>query len=386
MPLKERVQAMAQDLVTWRRYLHAHPELSFQETGTSRYIQSHLARLGIPYTVPAGTSVVGLIEGRRPGKTVAIRADIDALPIQEENTFEFRSTRPGVMHACGHDGHTAILMGVAELLAAKPDFPGRIKLVFQQAEEQPPGGARALVEAGVLADVDHVIGPHLISDIPTGRAAILDGAQMASADNFTARFVGKGGHGAAPHQTIDATVVAASAIVNLQTVVSRRVDPLLPAVVTVGEMRSGSAPNIIAQVATLRGTMRALDDATRELLHAEVRRVLEATATTFGAGVEVEMEWGYPVLVNHPHEAELFREVAREVLGADGLQETRPFMGGEDFAYYLRERPGAFLFLGCRNEAKGSCWPHHHPRFTIDEDALPHGVELLTRTALRLLG
>ncbi|MFO7172907.1 MAG: amidohydrolase [Bacillota bacterium] len=383
--IKERAQALAPDLVAWRRHLHAHPELSFQETETSRYIQEHLRRFGIPFTLPAGTAVVGVIEGRRPGRTVAIRADIDALPIEEENTFPFRSTRPGVMHACGHDGHTAILLGVARLLAESPDFPGRVKLIFQHAEETPPGGAQALVAAGVLADVDHVIGLHLISSIPTGKAAILTGPQMASADNFTARIVGQGGHGASPHEAVDSIVAAAAAVMNLQTVVSRRVDPLLPAVVTVGQLHAGTAANVIAPVAVLEGTIRALDEETRRLLHAEVRRILEATAGAYGARAEVEIAGGYPPLVNHPHEAEVFRAVCREALGPDWNHPIRPFMGGEDFAYYLRERPGAFLFLGCRNEAKGACWPHHHPRFTIDEDALPLGVEILIRAALRLL-
>lgn len=384
--LRSAAGAMAAELTQWRRHLHAHPELSFAEHETAAYIRAHLDRLGIPHTSPAGTSVVGLVPGSRPGKTVAVRADIDALPIPEENDLPFKSTRPGVMHACGHDGHTAIVMGLAQVLAGYRDFPGTIKLIFQSAEEKPPGGARDLVAAGVLDDVDQIIGLHLISNIPTGRAGIIAGPMMANADGFTARIIGQGGHAAAPHQAVDAVVVAAQAVLNLQTIVSRRVDPLRPAVITVGQIEAGYAFNIIAPEARLSGTTRSLDDPVRRQLHDEIHRVLEATAQVHGARAEIDYLWGYPALINSLEPVAVFEEVCRDVLGQDALVDQQPVMGGEDFAVYLRERPGAFLFLGCGNESVGSTWPHHHPRFTIDEAALAPGVAILGETALRLLG
>ncbi len=378
--------ALTPDLTAWRRYLHAHPELSFQETETATFIRRHLSELGIEWTNPTGNSTVGILRGRRPGKTVAVRADIDALPITEENDFGFVSTHPGVMHACGHDGHTAILLGVARLLAREPDFSGTVKLLFQEAEEMPPGGAKALVEAGVLEDVDHVIGLHLMSDIPTGRAGIIAGPMTASADFFDAKIIGLGGHGASPHQTIDAVVAASSFVMNLQTVVARKVDPLHPAVISVGTIQSGFTYNVIAPSAEMKGTVRAYDESTRQFMQSEIQRTLEATCAVFGARSEYQYTWGYPATVNHRYETEVFQAAVRDTLGADALVDQRPVMGGEDFSYYALARPGAFLFLGCRSEAAGSVWPHHHPRFTIDEAALPQGVEVLTRATLKLLG
>lgn len=375
----------AADLVAWRRYLHAHPELSFAERETSRYVSRHLDAHGIPWTNPAGNSIVGVVEGSRRGRTVAVRADMDALPILEENDFEYKSTQPGVMHACGHDGHTAILMGVARLLAGQRDFPGTVKLIFQEAEELPPGGAQALVQAGALDQVDHVIGLHLVSSIPTGRAEIIQGPIMAAADGFTARIYGKGGHGGVPHQAIDAVVAASSFVMNLQTVVARKVNPLQPAVVSVGRMDAGFAFNVIAPSAELQGTLRSFDPAVRQQLRDEVERTLEATCAVYGARYELEVLEGYPVVWNHPHETEAFRAVCLAALGHDPVMDANPLMWGEDFACYAQHRPAAFLFLGCGNPDRGASFPHHHPRFTIDEDALPTGVEVLVGTALRLL-
>lgn len=384
--LQQRVQALAPDLVAWRRHLHAHPELSFQERETAAFIRQRLEAWGIPWVNPAGNSTIGIIRGRRPGKTVAVRADIDALPIQEETDLPYRSTRPGVMHACGHDGHTAIVLGVARLLAQDPDFAGTVKVIFQEGEETPPGGARAIVQSGAVDDCDHIIGLHLWSELPTGQAGMITGPAMAAADRFVARIEGKGGHAAAPHQAVDAVVVAASFILNLQTVVSRRVDPVRPAVITVGTVEAGYTFNVIAPRAELKGTARSFDEETRHLLRQEIERVGEATCAAFGARFSLEYQWGYPATVNHPHEAEVLRAACRQVLGEGCLADVRPSMGGEDFAYYAQHRPAAFLWLGCRSEAAGSVWPHHHPRFTIDEAALPHGVEILTRAALALLG
>lgn len=384
--LKAWCQAQATDLTAWRRRFHAHPELSFQEKETASYIRRYLEYLGLTWTDPCGYSTVAVIPGNRPGPTVAFRADIDALPIEEQNDVPYRSTRPGVMHACGHDAHTAILMGVARWFRTNRDFPGAVKLIFQEGEEAVPGGAKGLVEAGVMDDVDHILGLHVWSDIPMGQACIVQGPMMAAADRFSIRIRGKGGHGGLPHQTVDALVIASKVVLNLQTIVSRKVDPLESAVVSVGRIAAGSAFNVIAEEALVEGTLRSFSNDVRELLKTEVERITQATCAMYGAACEVELEAGYPVLVNHPRETEVFRQACRETLGEhNGIENSRPIPGAEDFARYLEVKPGAFLLLGCRNEEKGAVWPHHHPRFNIDEDVLPLGVEVMVRAGLHLL-
>lgn len=376
----------ARDLTEWRRHLHANPEISFQEFETTEWIARKMEQWGIPYTRPTPTGLVSLIEGNRPGKTIAVRADIDALPITEENTFPYRSTRPGAMHACGHDGHTAILLGLSRFFSQNRDFPGRIKLLFQPAEELAPGGARAFVEAGVLGDVDACIGLHLISEIPTGLAAISEGPVMANSDGFVARIQGRGGHGASPHQTIDAVMVACNAVVNLQTVVSRKVDPIRPAVVTVGAIHAGLANNVIADSAEVKGTVRSFHTEVRQQLHDEIKRTFEATCAMYGASVEISYTWGYPAVENNGEIAQVLREAGQEVLGSEKITAQRPTMGGEDFAYYTQKVPAAFMWVGCRSAEAGSTFEHHHPRFTIDESAMPVGMEILGRATLKLLG
>ena len=378
-------RAMAPVLAEWRQYLHAHPELSFAEYETTEWLAAKLTAWQIPYSRPTPTGLVGVIEGRRPGKTIAVRADIDALPITEETGLACASTRPGVMHACGHDGHTAILLGLAKFLAEHRDFPGRVKLLFQPAEEKPPGGAKAFVEAGVLDDVSACIGLHLMSDIPSGKAGIFAGAMMANSDGFSARIQGRGGHGASPHQTVDAVMVACNAVVNLQTVVARKVDPIAPSVVTVGAIHAGTTFNIIADTAELKGTLRCFDTQVRRQLQDEVRRTLQATCEMYGATCEITWNLGYPALVNHPEITAVLQASAAEVLGAENVFAPRPTMGGEDFAYYALKVPAAFIWVGARNPEVGAQWEHHHPKFTIDEAALPGGLEILGSAALRLL-
>jgi amidohydrolase len=381
--LAAEARAIAPMLTEWRRYLHANPELSFAEVATTNWLAERLDQWGVPYTRPTPTGLVGLIEGNRPGKTIAIRADIDALPITEATGLPFSSTHSGVMHACGHDGHTAILLGLTKFFNHNRDFAGRIKLLFQPAEEQPPGGAQAFVKAGVLDDVSACIGLHLLSDRPTGVAEISPGPVMANSDSFTAVIQGKGGHGASPHETIDAVMVACHAVVNLQTVVSRKVDPTRPAVVTVGSIHAGTTHNVIADTAELKGTVRSFHKEIRQLLHDEIRRTLETTCAMYGATANLAYTYGYPAVVNHSEISAVLGRAAADVLG--NIQPAEPTMGGEDFAYYTEAVPAAFLFLGCSNPTVGSDWPHHHPRFTIDEAALPHGMEILGRAALELL-
>jgi len=378
-------RTMAPQLTEWRHHLHAYPEVSFQEVETTAWLAGFMERWGIPYTRPAATGLVGVIEGSRPGPTIALRADIDALPMQELNTFEFASKRPGAMHACGHDGHTAVLLGLAKFFSENRDFPGKIVLLFQHAEEKAPGGAKSFVEAGALEGVSACLGLHFSSQDVTGTAHIAAGPITANSDSWTAVIKGKGGHGAAPHRTIDAVMVACNAVVNLQTVVARKVDPIQPAVLTVGSIHGGTTFNIIADEAELKGTVRTYDRAVRQQVHDELIRTLESTCAMYGATVEVSYIWGYPALVNHEGMTELLKTTAVEVFGADKVKKQVPLMGGEDFAYYAEKVPSAFLFVGARNAEVGAEFEHHHPRFTIDDAALPYGMELLGRAALKLL-
>jgi len=383
--LAAAARSWAPEMTEWRRYLHAHPELSFGEYETTAWLAQHLEALQIPFTRPAPTGLVCIIEGNRPGRTIAVRADIDALPIVELNDFAYVSTTPGVMHACGHDGHTAILLGLARFLVQNRDFAGRVKLLFQPAEEKPPGGAQQFIAAGVLAGVDACVGIHLISDMPTGKAGITAGPMMANTDSFRAVIQGRGGHGAEPHQTIDAVMIACHAVVNLQTVVSRKIAPTRPAVISVGSVHAGTVNNVIADSAELKGTVRSFHADVRQKLQDEIHRTLQTTCAMYGAELTLEYELGYPALANDPATTEVMREAARAVLGADHVLVQDPIMGGEDFAYYGSKVPAAFMFVGCRSAAAGSEWPHHHPRFTVDETALPHGMEILGRAALALL-
>ncbi len=360
------------------------PELSFAERDTTAYIIEQLRPMGVRLQTPAATGVVATLEGNAPGTTVVIRADIDALPIHEENDVEYRSLKDGVMHACGHDGHAAILLGVADVLTKCGNrFSGTVKLLFQHAEELYPGGAQELIAAGALEGADFALGLHLVSHIPVGRAGIRAGPIQASSDTFTIEIEGKGGHGAYPHETVDATLVCAQLVVNLQTIVSRRVNPLQPAAVSVGQIRAGTANNVIAQRATLSGTVRTFDDETRSAIRREVQRIAEHTCGLTGAQCRVEYELGYPPLVNDAEISEVMRESAVSVLGESCVHEMAPSMGADDFAYYAKEVPAAFMFLG--SGSPGYDFPHHHPRFDVDERSLEHGVAILTKAALTLL-
>ncbi|MDI3297926.1 MAG: amidohydrolase [Bacillota bacterium] len=379
-------ERMRDELVAWRRHLHRHPELSFQEEETGRWVAGQLAALGVEARRPWATAVVADLEGGEGGPTVAIRADMDALPVSEETGLEFASERPGVMHACGHDGHTAILLGVARLLASfRGRWRGRVRLLFQPAEEKIPGGALGLIEHGALDGVERVIGLHLWSNLPVGKAGLNPGVLMANADDFRIVVRGRGGHGSAPHQAVDAVWVGAQLVVALQGIVSRGVDPLQPAVLTVGTFHAGFNFNVIAPAAEMTGTVRTFDEATREEVIRRMRSLVEHTCAAAGADYEFEYNRGYPALVNHAEEARVLAAAARRVLGAENVDDRYPpNMGGEDFAYYLRERPGAFLLLGA-GPREGSGAPHHSPRFTIDEEALPLGVRILSEAALDLL-
>jgi amidohydrolase len=381
--LKNQVAALTDQLVAWRRDFHRHPEVAFEETRTSAVIREFLKGIGLQVRPASGTGLVAVLEGAAPGKTVALRADMDALPIPEEGEKEYISVNPGATHACAHDGHMAMLMAAAKILTVgKGEIRGRVVFLFQPSEEKPPGGAKQMVEEGALDGVDAVFGLHLWQSFPTGKIGVIKGPMMAQADNFRIVVKGKGGHGAMPHTAVDPIVAAAQVVVNCQTVVSRNVDPLKPCVVTFGTVSGGTAHNIIPEEVILTGTVRTFDTPIQALAERRLREIAEETARTFGASARFEYTLGYPAVVNDSGMVEFATRVARRVLGEDCLQPFDPIMGGEDFAYYLQKVPGAFLFLGAGD---GRAFPHHHPAFDIDEKALPSGVLLLASLALEFL-
>ena len=375
------VEEVAAQAVGWRRHLHAHPELSFQERETSAFVRETLASFdaGLELSSPTPTSVVARLRGGRPGPTLALRADLDALPIHEESGVEFSSTVPGVMHACGHDGHTAMLLAVARVLSAQRDeLPGEIRFLFQHAEELPPGGARELVAAGVLDGVDAVVGCHLFSDLETGKVVALAGPALAAADVFSARISGKGGHGAMPHKSIDPIPVAAAAITGLQQIVSRETSPIDNVVVSVTRIAAGTADNIIPEAVELGGTVRTFKPELRESTRAAMQRILDGVSAAHGATAEFTYTEGYSPTVNDDALAALVREEA----GSERFAPYEPIMGGEDFSAYGSVAPACFFFVGAGGPG---AFPHHHPRFTIDEAALPVGIETTLRVARRFL-
>jgi amidohydrolase len=375
---------LEQQAIAWRRHLHAHPELSFEEVETSRFVYETLSRIeGLELERPTPTSVVARLRGSEPGKTLALRADIDALPVQEETGLEFASTRPGVMHACGHDMHTAILLAAATALAERrAELAGEVRFVFQHAEEKLPGGAQELVAAGVMDGVDVVVGAHVFSDEPVGTISIPPGPRAAAADGFSIEIRGKGGHAAAPHQSADTIVVAAQVVTAFQAIVAREVDPVKSAVVSVTQVHGGTADNIIPEVVELRGTVRTFDPEIRTAVREAMDRILRGVTEANRATYRFDYEEGYAALHNDPEAAALLEAAARAELGDEAVRPTPPIMGGEDFSAYLQAAPGAFFVVG----AGGKDWPpHHHPRFTIDEGAIRPGIAVFVRAALDYL-
>ncbi len=363
------------NVVRYRRDLHRIPELGFQERQTQAYVMDVLRGLGLEARVVGRTGLTADISGRSKGPSIAIRADMDGLPIGEETGLPFSSEHPGVMHACGHDGHMAIVLALAERLVRDRDFRGTVRLLFQPAEELPPGGAVSLIEDGVLDGVDAVYGLHLWANDPVGKVGLRAGPMMANADLFTIRVHGLGGHGSEPEHTKDAVLIASQIVVNLQTVVSRRIRAWDPVVVTCGTIQGGHTFNIIAETAQITGTVRTFSKDAQERVMSEIQRIAERTAALYDATVDVEYVKGYPVVMNHEREASAWAEKLR---GLVEVFEPQPAMGGEDFAYYLQERPGAFLFLGAGQD-QGISPPHHSPHFLVNERALPIGVDVLWR-------
>jgi len=383
--IHESAQSLSMQVVADRRHLHRHPELGFQEHETASYVAERLRKLGVETkTGIANTGVVGLIRGQAPGGCVLLRADMDALPLTEETGAMYASLCPGVMHACGHDGHTAILLNVAEVLMQQREhLQGTVKLVFQPAEEG-PGGAKPMIEAGVLTSpkVDACFGLHLSNNQSTGTLVVQGGPLQASADEFELTVLGVGGHGAAPHQTVDAVAIGAAIVGELQRIVSREVDPLDAAVVTVGSFHAGTRHNIIASSAELHGTLRALRPETRKFLQRRVNEVATEVAAASRATCTVRINEMYPVTINDAGMAAFARSVAGQLVPLEKVVQANPIMGAEDMSFFLNAVPGCFIFLGSANPERGLTHPHHSPLFDFDEDCLPLGIELLSQLAL----
>jgi amidohydrolase len=382
--LSNDAAAIASRLIGWRRDFHRRPETAFKEFETSAVLKKFFEDLGCPVRTLAGTGLLADLEGRPGGRTVALRTDMDALPLTEEPGKPYGSENPGACHACGHDGHMAIMMGAAELLSRrKSRWTGRVVFLGQPAEELPPGGAKPMIEQGALDGVDAVFGLHLWQGMPTGKVALVKGPMMAQSDNFRIVVRGRGGHGSMPHAAVDPILAAAQIVTAAQGIVSRNVDPLKPAVLTFGTIHGGTVYNIIPNEVLLTGTVRTFDPGLQKLIERRLRETAADTARAFGASAELEYEIGYPPLVNDPASVDFVTGIVRRTFGADRLLAIDPVMGGEDFAYYLQNRPGAFLFFGAGD---GTSAPHHHPAFDIDERALPEAAQLLASIALEFLG
>jgi len=376
------VSALAERIVAIRRDLHRHPELSWQEHRTADRICARLEELGIPYQRVLGTGVVADL-GDRPGSPrVVLRADIDALPIHEETGLEFASVNEGVMHACGHDGHTSMLLGAAELLSRETSLPAPVRLIFQPAEER-GAGAKAMLEAGVLEGVAVAFAGHLDRHFPAGILVVTAGPVSASTDYFRIVVKGTGGHAARPHETIDAVVVGSLIVLAIQTIVSREIDPAHPSIVTVGRFDAGTAHNVIAGRAELEGTIRAQDPTVREHLKSSIRRIAESVGQLHQAEIEVEIQDGTPSVVNSPAATEIAWQAAVEVVGEEHVRTLgRANMGGEDFAHFLNEVPGAYIRFGARLAGRKG-FPAHSSRFDFNEVALPTGAAWMAAVARR---
>jgi len=385
---KVEAEALGSQLAAWRRDFHMHPELSFQEHRSAGVIAARLDELG--YRVQTGvaqTGVVGLLKGKAPGPVVMARFDMDALPVSEANEVDYASQNPGVMHACGHDAHMAMGLGVATIMARHRDeMKGTLKLIFQPAEEG-LGGAKGMVQEGVLENPhpDIFLSLHVFSELPVGTIAARPGPVMAAADEFTCTVHGMGGHGAMPHQTVDPIVASAQVVGALQTIVSRNVDPLETAVVSIGSVHGGTALNIIPPQVKMQGSIRTFSPKIQELVWQRMREVVDGVAEGCGATVDLEIEAGTPAVINDKGVTEIVQAAAEAVVGADNVTSDHRTMGSEDAALFMQEVPGCYFFVGSSNPERGLDAPHHNPRFDIDEAALPLGVATLAQSLAHYL-
>jgi len=383
--LRDQIRQLAKqyssDFIAVRRHLHAHPELSYQEFNTSAFVQQQLTGMGIPFEVMATTGVVGLIRGNNPGKrTIALRADMDALPIKEENQVDYKSQNDGVMHACGHDVHTTVLLGAAKILnELKNKWEGTVKLVFQPGEERNPGGASIMIKEGVLDNPrpQAIFGLHVHPGLPTGHLSFRGGKVMASADELYITIRSKGGHAAAPHLTADTILIASHLIVSLQQIISRNRNPHNPSVLSITSFQGGYTTNVIPSEVKLMGTFRAMDEEWRFKAHELIRRLSTELLHSMGAEIDLHIDVGYPTVYNHEALNERTRGLAEAFMGTDNVETTELRMGAEDFGYYSQLIPGCFYSLGVMNEAKGITSGVHTPTFNIDEDAIEIGMGMM---------
>jgi amidohydrolase len=383
--LKEKIQALAKqyaaDFIDVRHHLHANPELSYEEFETSQFVQNKLASFNIPYQVKATTGVVGSIEGKNPTKKIiALRADMDALPIVEENEVTYKSTKKGVMHACGHDVHTTCLLGAAKILSElKDEWEGTVKLIFQPGEEKNPGGASLMIADGVLENPtpQQIFALHVHPGLPVGKLSFRSGMSMASADEIYITIKGKGGHAAAPHLTVDTVLVAAHIITSLQQIISRNNNPTNPSVLSITAINGGSATNIIPSEVKLMGTFRAMDEIWRFKAHKLITKHVIELATTMGASAEIKIDVGYPFVLNDEALYKIARKKGEEYIGINNVETTELRMGAEDFGYYTHHVPGCFFRLGVGNIEKGITSNVHTPTFNIDENAIEIGMGVM---------
>lgn len=373
--IKTAVQEKLTELLEYRRHLHAYPELSLREFETTKYIASILDRYSIPYTIHStGTGLVARIDGLHPGKTFAFRTDIDALPVTEETKLPYASRNQGIMHACGHDIHMTALLGMCLILVDhKKTIHGSILFIFQHAEEIYPGGANSIIQSGILKDVDAFYGFHIDPTLSTGKIACINGPAMASPTAFHCTVYGKGGHGAKPHETIDPIIIASQIICSFQSIVSRNINPLDTAVISCCQIHSGTTDNVIPDVATISGTIRTFSDSVRDMIVQSMERIARQTSIGMGGSCNISFEYGYPALINHESHVKLIQKAVTD-LGYEAVSGV-PTMVGEDFAYYLRYRSGAFFFLGVKNPNEPTSYSLHSANLNPDEKAIPVAVE-----------
>ena len=379
--IKQLAKKYAPDFIAVRHHLHAHPELSYQEFETSKFVQGKLSSFGIPFEVKATTGVVGLIKGKNPGKKIiALRADMDALPIKEENNIDYKSKNDGVMHACGHDAHTTILLGASKILnELKDNWEGTVKLIFQPGEERNPGGASILIKEGVLENPtpNAIFGLHVHPGLQIGKLSFRNGKVMASADEIYITIRSKGGHAAAPHLTADTILIASHLIVALQQVVSRNRNPHDPSVLSITSFQGGHTTNVIPSEVKLMGTFRAMDETWRFKAHEIIRKLATELVHSMGAEIDLHIDVGYPTVYNNEALGDLARSFAEQYMGADNVETTELRMGAEDFGYYSQVIPGCFYRIGVMNEAKGIVSGVHTPTFNIDENAIETGMGMM---------
>lgn len=380
--IKKLIQQNIDEMVAFRRDLHRHPELPWEEFRTTDRIAQELDKIGIAYRRTEPTGIIAEIQGGKPGKRILLRADIDALPVQElSENIDYKSTIDGKMHACGHDTHASMLLTAAKALyEIRDQLKGNVRLVFQPAEEVAQG-AKGMIKQGVLDGVDSAFGMHIWSQMPVGKISCVVGSSFASADLLTVRFKGRGGHGSMPHDTVDAVMVASAFVMNVQSIVSREVSPLDPAVVTIGRMDVGTRFNVIAENAVLDGTVRCFNVAVRDKIESAIRRYANQVAAMYRATAEVEYIYGTLPVINDKESALLAQKVIVESFGEKALYFEAPTTGGEDFSYYTENIPGAFALVGSGNPDKDTQWPHHHGCFNVDEDGMSLGAEFYAQYA-----